>query len=229
MTVVTRSLFGIYRPVALWFWSIVTLVVVIVTAVVTRFAEVDVSLWFVIAGQAMKWWLLVIGVLLTATHLKLYVTNGVTRRDFLLGAGVFGGLTAVLFAVVVPVGQAVEGLLRTALGSLPDAYPAFGAGEALRTFGHLLPGALGCLVSGALIAAGFYRFNWWIGLLLVIPGAIPLAVAEGLLGLYAAADTPAPRLLPFAAGFALSLTVTALGALVLLREMRDVTIRRTTG
>lgn len=229
MNVVVRSLFHIYRPVALWFWGIGTLATVITTAVLARVAEVEVSVWFLIAGQAMKWWLLILGTLLVGVHLRLYVANGVTRRDFLIGAGVFGGLSAVLFTLVVPIGHGVERLLWTAFGTPPDSYPAFTAGTALREAGHLLPGALGCLVSGALIAAGFYRYNWWIGLLLVVPGLLPLAVAEGLLGLYAAAEMPAPRLLPFAGGFALSLAVTVLGALALRHEMRDVTIRRTAG
>jgi len=229
MNVVVRSLFRTYRPVALWFWSIVTLVVVVTTAVLASVAEVEVSMWFLIAGQAVKWWLLILGVLLVATHLKLFVANGVTRRDFLIGGGVFGGLCAVVFALMVPIGHGVERLVWTAFGTPPDGYPAFTAAAALREAGHLLPGTLGCLVSGALIAAGFYRFNWWIGLLLVVPGALPLVVADGLLGLYAAAEVPAPRLLPFAAGFALSLAVTVLGAVALRREMRDVTIRRTAG
>jgi hypothetical protein len=229
MNVVARSLFRIYRPVALWFWSIVTLVTVITTAVLAGVDEVGVSLWFLIAGQGMKWWLLILGVLLVAVHLKLYVANGVTRRDFLIGAGVFGGLSAVVFALMVPLGHGVERLVWTAFGTPPDSYPVFTAGAALREAGHLLPGALGSLVTGALIAAGFYRFDWRIGLLLILPGALPLVVADGLLGLYAAAEMPAPRLLPFAAGFVLSLAVTVLGALALRREMRDVTIRRTAG
>ncbi len=229
MSVVARSLFRIYRPVALWFWSVITVAVVVTTAALARFYEVKVSLWMVIAGQAMKWWLLVVGVLLVATHLKLYVTNGVTRRGYLAGAGLFGGISAVLFALMLPIGHGIERLVWTAFGTPPDTYPAFTAGGALRELGHFLPGALGCLISGALIAAGFYRFNWWKGLLLIIPGVVPLVVADGLLGLYAAAEVPAPRLLPFAAGLTLSLAVTAVGAWALRLELRDVTIRRTAG
>jgi hypothetical protein len=65
--------------------------------------------------------------------------------------------------------------------------------------------------------------------LLVVPGAVPLVVAKGLLGLYAAAEVPAARLLPFAAGLALSLAVTVAGAWALRLVLRDVTIRRTAG
>jgi hypothetical protein len=229
MTLVAKTLTTLYRPVGIGFWSIIALIVVVVTAVLAVVYEVRYSLWLIIAGQAMKWWLLVFGVLLVATHLRLYVANGVTRRDFLAGAALFGGLTAVAYALIVVLGHGIERLVWTAFGTPPATYPAFSALEALREFGHYLPGALGCLVTGALVAAGFYRFTWWIGLLLVIPGALPLAVADGLLGLYAAIEAPAPRLLPYPAGVAFSLAVTVIGALLVHRQMHDVAIRRTAG
>ena len=229
MTIVAKSLYKIYRPVALWFWSMMVLVVAAATAVVARVYEVKFSFWMIIVGQATKWWLLVIGVLLVATHLKLYVANGITRRDFLAGAGLFGGLTAVAYAAMVPIGHGVERLLWTAFGTPPASYPEFSAAEALREFGHYLPGGLACLVSGAFIAAGFYRFNWLIGLLLIIPGALPLLASEGLLGLYAAVEPPAPRVLPYAGGLAVSLALTVLAAAAIRVAMRDVTIRRTAG
>ena len=106
------------------------------------------------------------------------MANGVTRRDFLLGAGAFGLVTAVLFAALVPIGRGVEWLLRTAFGVAANGYPDFSAGEAVRDFGHYAPGAIGWLVTGALVAAGFYRYSWWAGLLLIIPFALPLAVPE---------------------------------------------------
>ena len=229
MILVAKSLAKIYRPVIIAVWSIIALIVVLVTSVLAAVYEVRYSLWLIIAGQAMKWWLLVFGVLAVAPHLRLYVSNGVTRRDFLAGAALFGGLTAVAYALIVVVGHGIERLVWTAFGTPPATYPPFSALDGLREFGHFLPGALGCLVTGALIAAGFYRFTWWIGLLLTIPGLLPLAVADGMLGLYAAVEAPAPRLLPYPAALAFSLTVTVIGALLLHREMHDVAIRRTAG
>jgi hypothetical protein len=229
MTLVAKSLAKMYRPVGIAVWSIIVLIVVLTTAVLAVVYEVKYSLWLIIAGQVMKWWLLVFGVLAVATHLKLYVANGVTRRDFLAGAALFGGLTAALYAMIVVLGHGIERLVWTAFGTPPDTYPAFSALDALREFGHYLPGALGSLVTGALVAAGFYRFTWWIGLLLVIPGLLPLAVADGMFGLYAAVEAPAPRLLPYPAAVAFSLTVTVIGALLLHRQMHDVAIRRTAG
>jgi hypothetical protein len=229
MILVAKSLAKIYRPVVLWFWSIIVLAVVAVTAILATVYEVRYSIWLLIAGQATKWWLLVFGTLLVATHLKLYVANGITRRAFLAGGALIGGLTAVVWAALVPIGHGVERLVWTMVGTPPAGYPEFSAAEALREFGHYLPGVLACLVSGALIAAGFYRFPWWAGLLLIVPGALPVVAAEGLLGLYAAAESPAPRILPYAGGLAVSLALTLLAAVAIRATVQDVAIRRTAG
>ena len=220
MNVAAKSLIRTYRVVGLWFWGVITVVVVVASVVTARFDGIDLSLWEVITGQASKYWLLVLGVSLT-TQLRLHVSNGLTRRDFLLGAGAFGLLTAVVFAALVPLGRGVEWMFRNGSGDYPD----FTAGEALRDFGHYAPGAVGWLLTGALCAAGFYRYSWWAGLLLIIPFALPLAIPETLLGLYAAADEPSSKLVPFGAGLALSLVAGAAGAVVLRLLIRDVPIR----
>jgi hypothetical protein len=229
MNVVAKSLYGIYRPVAIYTWCVITVVVLGVAVVTSRVTEIDLSIWRLIVGEAVKYWLLVLGTLLVATHLKLYVANGVTRREFLAGAGAFGILTAVVYAALVPIGTGVEWLLRSAFGIASDGYPDFTAGEALRDFGFYAPVAIGFLVTGALVAAGFYRYPWWAGLLLIIPFALPLVVSESLLGLYVAGDSPAPRFVPLGVGVLLSLLVSAAGAAVLRLVTRDVPIRPSAG
>jgi hypothetical protein len=229
MNVVAKSLFGTYRYVGFWFWAVIALVVVSASVVTGWFDGIDLSLWELITGQATKYWLLVLGLTLVPTHLRLFVANGVTRRDFLLGAGAFSLVTAVLFAALVPSGRAVEWLLRTAFGVAGNGYPGFSAGEAVSDFGHYVPGTIGWLVTGALVAAGFYRYSWWAGLLLIIPFALPMVVPEILLGLYVAPDTTKHQLVPFAAGLALSLLASAAGAVVLRLMTRDVAIRPAAG
>jgi hypothetical protein len=229
MNVVAKSLFRNYRLVGLWFWGVITLVVVGASVATVRVSGIDLSMWELITGQASKYWLLVLGVSLVATHLKLFVANGVTRRDFLSGAGAFGLVSAVLFAALVPIGRAVEWLLRTALGVATNGYPDFSVGEAVRDFGHYAPGAVGWMITGALVAAGFYRYPWWAGLLLIIPFALPLAIPEALLGLYVAADVAQHQFVPFGAGLALSLLASAAGAVALRVMTRDVPIRPSAG
>jgi len=229
MNVVAKSLYGIYRPVAIWLWSVITVVVIGVTIGIHQFGQVDLSIWRLVAGEAVKYWLLVLGTLIVAIHLKLYVANGVTRRDFLFGAGAFGLVTAVVFAALVPIGRGAEWLLRSAFGVASAGYPDLTAGDALRDLGLYAAPAIGWLVTGALIAAGFYRYQWWGGLLLIIPFALPLVVSEGLLGRFLAADNVAPRFLPLGLAVLVSLLVSAAGAGILRLVTREVPIRSTAG
>jgi hypothetical protein len=228
MTVVTTTLFRAHRPIILWFLGLITAVTAAVTAVDAAIEGVQYSWWLVVFGQAVRWWMLVTGVLLVATHLRLYVTNGVTRRAFLRGAGVFALLTALGYAAVLVLGRGVERLLWSAAGSVPADHPAFTAEELLTEVGTVLPGALAGLVTGALAAAVFYRFPPRIGLLLLVPALLPVVAAEALLGLYSDV-TPDLRPLPVAAGAAVSLALTAAGAWLIHRFLSDVAIRRAAG
>lgn len=228
MSVVTTSLFRFYRPIILWFLGLLTVVTAVVTAVAAAAGGEQESWWLVVFGQAVRWWLLVSGVMLVALHLRLYVTNGVTRRAFLSGAGAFGLVTALGFAGLLVLGRGVERVLWAAAGGVPAGHPPFTAGEVLTEVGIVLPGALAGLVTGALTAAVFYRFPPRTGLLLLVPALLPLIAAEVLLGLYTQV-TPEARPLPGAAAVAVSLAVTAAGAWLIRRFLRDVAIRPAAG
>ena len=228
MTLVAKTLARTYRPVVLWFLCTVTVVAVVTTVVAARVSDLGYSFWLVVLGHSTKWWLLVIGTLLIATHLKLYVANGITRRDFLLGSALFGAGTALAFALLIPIGHGVEHLVWTIAGTPPAGYPEFSAAEAVREFGHYLPIELGFLSSGAFIGAGFYRFHWWAGLLLILPGIMPAIAADALLG-SVGAEPPGTHGLPYAGALAVSLVVTVLMAAMVGAAMRDVAIRRTAG
>jgi hypothetical protein len=229
MTVVTMSLFRAYRPIFLWFLGMIVVVAAVVTAVdVAVGGGVQESWWLVVFGQAVRWWLLVAGILLVATHLRVYVTNGVTRHAFLRGAGLFGVLAALGFAVVLVLGRGAERLLWAAGGSVPADHPAFTAGRLLTEVGTVLPAALAGLVTGALTAAVFYRFPPRTGLLLLVPALLPVVAAEALLGLYTDV-TPEARPLPLAAGVAVSLALTLGGTWLIFRFLGDVAIRRAAG
>src|SRR4029453_18898933 len=119
-------------------------------------------------------------------------------------------------------------LVWTIIGTPPAGYPEFSGAAAVREFGHYLPIGLGFLVSGAFIGAGFYRFPWWTGLALILPGIMPAITADALLG-GGGADPPATRGFPYAGALAVSLLVTALMAAMIGAAMRDVPIRRTAG
>jgi hypothetical protein len=228
MTVVTRTLFRSYRPATLFFLCLVTVVAVTVNLVNAALADVRFSWWSLVGGEAVRCFMLVLGVTLVATHLRLYVANGVTRRTFLLGAGVFAALHAAGLAGVLLLGRGAEQLLWSAFGSLPADYPRFSPAEAASLLGHVLPGALAGLVTGALVAAAFYRFTWWVGLLLVVPGVLPLVSAAILLGLYTGV-AQRPFAVPVAVGVAVTLTLTLAGAWLVRRFLGEVAIPRAAG
>ena len=224
---VSTALFRIYRPIAGWFGGILVAVLAASTAYTAGFAGTRFSLWLTIANSAAKYWLLVVGIILISMQFRQFVANGVTRREFLAGLAVFGPALAVGFAVVVPLGHAVETGVLDLIGRLPPEYPVCTFGAALVEFGRVLPQAMAFFVSGTLIAAGFYRFRPWTGVALIIPGALPLGIGQGLLGFDdrgIAADA-----WPYAAALAVAVLVIAAGAVGIYAVMRDVPIRRTAG
>jgi len=227
---VATSLLWIYRPVGLWFWSLMIFGVAIGVGVIVTVTEPRFSLWLLVAGSAAKYWLSVVGVLLVSTHLRQFVATGVTRRAFLAGSAVFGLAAAWLFTLIVTTGHGIEQSLLTLTrhGPLPADYPLLSAGSAASEFFHVLPGELAFLVSGAAIAAGFYRFGPLPGLLLILPGLVPALVAELLLGRGQHGE-PLTRFLPFGLALTLSLLATALAAAMYQRKLRDVAIPRPAG
>jgi hypothetical protein len=224
---VAANLIRIYRPIALWFWATMAVCVAIGMTVVTLNTNPSFSLWLVMAGSAAKWWLGVIGVLLVSVHLRQFVANGITRHDFLAGAAIFGLLTAVLFAVAVPLGHGVEQLLLSIGGPLPSRYPTTSLGTGLRELGYEVPGSVAFLVTGMAATAGFYRFGVWGGLALLPVAALPVAAVESLIGIDSSGGFEV-RFVPYAVALIISLVAIAAGALLYQRELRDVPIPRGT-
>jgi hypothetical protein len=222
---VAVNLLRIYRPIALWFWGVMILCVAVGMTAVTHFTDPDFSLWLVIAGAAAKYWLGIVGVLLVSLHLRQFVANGVTRRDFLAGAAIAGLVMAVLFALAVPLGHGAEQLLMGLFGSVPEQYPTTSPGTALREFGHVLPASLAFVAGGAAASGGFYRYGAWGGLALLPLAVLPVVAAESMLGVDEQGGFEV-RFLPYVWAALITLALTALVALLFQREMRDVAIRR---
>ncbi|MEU4242096.1 hypothetical protein [Actinoplanes sp. NPDC026619] len=225
---VYRALFRVYRPIIIPFAAILVTFDLIVTALIVYGAgHLGFSMWLVLAGNAAKYWLLVVGIMLVVMQLRQFVANGATRHEFLAGFAVFGLIVAAGFAAVVVLGHGLESLVLGAAGRRGVGYPTLSATGLLGEFGQVLPEALGYLISGALIAAGFYRWRPWIGLVVMLGGAVPLAVADSLLGVDEFGNARAH--LPFLAALALSLLATALAGWAFHRVISDVPIRRTSG
>jgi hypothetical protein len=208
---VLAGLLRFYRWTLLWF-AVVLLVVVTVANVITHFAGTERPAFSVlIAALAFKYWLLVLGIVSVSINLRLFVAAGITRRAFFAGTVQLAGLGAVVLALMVPIGHAVE-------SAVAGVTPAFTPGLGLREFGLVLPGLLAAFVSGAAVSAGFYRHGLYGGAALLIPALLPTALAELLFSF----DV---RFLPYAVAAGLSLLVTALGVLLYRAQTRTMAIR----
>jgi|tagenome__1003787_1003787.scaffolds.fasta_scaffold20737919_2 hypothetical protein len=224
-TLVTANLLRTYRPIALWFFSAAIIGIGAGLAAVIAFGDVRFSLWVMIGGSAARYWLSAVGVLLITAHLRQFVATGVTRREFLAGAGLFGLIAAVLFTVVVLAGHGLEQWAVGLGGPLPGDYPAV---SVVPEFLHVLAAELAYLVSGATVAAGFYRLGPLRGFLVLVPGVLPAAIAEMLLGRGPHGEL-LTRLVPLEPAVTASLAVTAVAALICRQLIRDVAIRRAGG
>jgi uncharacterized membrane protein len=224
---VSAALFRVYRPIMGWFGGILVAILAGSTAYTAAFVDARFSLWLTIANSSAKYWLLVVGIILISMQFRQFVANGVTRRSFLVGVAVFGLAMAVAFAVVVPLGHAIETGVLSLIGRRSGEYPAAGFEVALVEFGRVLPQSLAFFVSGTLIAAGFFRFRPWTGVVLIIPGLLPLGVGQILLD-FDDRGVSAGRW-HYPAALAATLLITAAGAAGIHAVMRDVAIRRTAG
>ncbi|MDY7086805.1 MAG: hypothetical protein SYR96_17025 [Actinomycetota bacterium] len=222
---VSAVLLRLYRPVIVWgLVAVVAVEITVVTAILT-FGPMSFSFWLVVLGSAAKYWPLVTGILLISTYFRQFVTNGVTRHEFLRALAVFSlGVVLVVPALVV-LGHAAESLVLDLLGGRGGSYPAFRFGEAAAEFLHVLPATAGYLASGILISAGFYRFRVWIAVLFIVPGAVPALVTEILLKLDEYGEQS--QNLPLAIALTLSGAATVAAAIATHRVMRDVAVKRT--
>ncbi|MFI5491005.1 hypothetical protein [Actinoplanes sp. NPDC051859] len=222
----TRAVFGAllrrYRLPLLIAGLVLAVGVVISSLVVGARIDPSFSPWMVVAGSVVKYWLFAFGVLLVAGHLRLFAAAGLTRRAVLTGGAVLGVLSAIAAAVLTALGHGLESAL---IGDVSPGYPAWSVAGAVAELGHLLPICIAFFVSGAAAAVGFYRFGAWRGLPLAVPAALPLVVAEELLGVDGSGQV-LTRVLPYAAGLPVSLAVTLLGALLCYWLTHGAPIRR---
>jgi hypothetical protein len=224
---VTRALFRFYRPIIAWFAAVLLAAELVGVGVNVYVHRLGFSMWMVLAGSAAQYWLLVVGIMLVTMQLRQFVSNGVTRHAFIAGAALFMLILSVGFALVVVLGHGVESLLLGSAGERAPTYPVAGAADLVTELGRVLPGTLAWPVTGALIAAGYYRFRPWLGTLLLVPGALPAAVASGLLRVDEFGD--AADRVSYLPALLLSLLATGLAAAAFHRAVRDVAIRRTAG
>jgi hypothetical protein len=224
---VAKALFRPFWVMALLYTGGLAIGDAIAMTVITRVTDPPFSLWVMVFGTGARYWLLIMGILLVSMYLRPFVANGITRRDFMVGSAAAGATMAVVLALLVPAGHAVEWAVLQ-IGGSPAEYPELTASLAGREFVHVLASGLAFLASGLAITAGFYRYGGWPGILFLIPGLVPMGIAESLLGLGDRGELDA-RFVSVAVALLAAFAAIALVALMYQRLMRDVPIRRAAG
>ena len=167
---VTRTLLRRSLPIAGWYWAVIFLAWAVVTGLIAHFGSVEASMWRNMGLQAPRWFTFVFGIIALGTYLPMFVAQGVTRRDALLGSWGYFVPYAVGFAALITAGFGVEYLTFDALGvlgGLSEPYPVNSVADALRIFLDYSLVNLGYMAAGALCAVAYYVLNpWWATLLL---------------------------------------------------------------
>lgn len=224
---VSQALFRFYRPIILIFSGIIVIVELIGVGINVVRGELNFSMWLVFAGQAARYWLLVVAIMLVAMNMRQVVSNGPTRHEFVAGSARFMLILSVGFAAAVALGHGLESFLVGLAGQGGPDYPVATAGRILSEFGHALPSTLAWPLSGALIAVGFYRYKAWTGLIVMVLGALPALMADFLVRINEFGHVTHRG--PYALALLASLAITAVAAVAFQRLMSDVPIRRTAG
>jgi hypothetical protein len=178
--IVGRTMLRRSAPTVAAYWAIMLVVYSVIVASVSTQTDADISIWATSGGSAPKYFLLALGVMLYI-QLPIFVGNGVTRRDFTTGAGIYIAVIALGYGALMAAGFAVEHAIYSAndlLAVQQDPYPVQSVADGFGMFvGETLVGAV-YLCVGWLIGTTFYRFGPWWGIALLPLEAVPVAVAE---------------------------------------------------
>ncbi|GAA4456358.1 hypothetical protein [Phytohabitans houttuyneae] len=179
--VVVRAQLRAGLPMVAGYWAIMIAIYAAIITVVATVGDTDVSIWATSGGSAPKYFLLAVGVMLTTVYLPAYVGNGVTRRDFTLGASLYILAVAGVYAAIMTLGFVVEHAIYTSadlMGGLTDPYPVRAFGDGLETLvAELLVGIV-YLCCGWVMGTCFYRYGSWWGIGLIPVTVLPAVVTE---------------------------------------------------
>ncbi|NNH73203.1 hypothetical protein HLB23_25665 [Nocardia uniformis] len=196
----TRHLWRSSGLVVLWAGMLV--LSLLVTGIVSLFKDITISGWSAWVYIS-PWYMLGMGIYVTAVHLPMYIEHGVTRRRCMPQALLFGLLLVTVGAALITLGFGIERALYAVvdwpqtLGESDD-----GLFTAADQYGRIFLGFwLGFaifLAVGAAIGAAFYRKAWGgLGGVLVIVLGLGLISPAGLAG---AASFPTSRVVEAVAG-----------------------------
>lgn len=185
------------------------------------------------SSNSPKIFLMVIGILMTPMSLAGFVSNGVTRKHFICGAGILSVVLSAISAVIMTIGYPIEQWIYERLDwphELNNPHLFTDTTQVWAIFAEYFFLFAAYFGTGWLIGGLFYRFNWKLALFLCVFALLPAMAMEIVLAadwagqlLQTVFETERPAM---GVVLSLALIVTALtfGAAYLL--LRHVTIKR---
>lgn len=233
-SVLVRRMISRMVPLVGIYWAIMLAIYVLLVGVLAATGVLERSMWEPIAGPPPRYWLLSMGVL-TAVQVRLFIANGITRRQHAEASALLYLALAVLFAAIAAVGYAAERPIYEAAGlmdRLTEPYPVHTLADMGGEFVAGIVINYLYLLSGALIGIGFYRFNWMAGIAFIPLALIPPTIAEVAFdahwsgtGINDALDLPRA---PFPVGLAIAAVMLAIFLAGTYRIFRTVPVRPAT-
>lgn len=227
----TRALLNGGPRLALWWWAV--LIVSFAATAVTRgiLTTVETSTWQW-AATAPKIMMLIVGAVLAAGFLPQYVSHGISRRAFSLGAGVVTTVLALTGAVIMAAGYGIEAVVYDAVGwrhVIDEPHLFTGPAQWYLIIPEFTLLFVAWTAVGWVGATGFYRlvgfnrWDWLLGTLLLIPAALPGVAAEAF------KTWSAQGRLPLLVGLAGILLASVAGAVAAYHSSKDMPLRGGTG
>ncbi|MGH8876955.1 MAG: hypothetical protein ACRD0P_06400 [Stackebrandtia sp.] len=166
---IARDIFACFAKWVVGVWLLLVAVIGAIIAGIAMFSQPEVSIFAFTLNPA-PYWILVFGAILPATMLRHYVANGVTRRDFVWGAGLASVGLSGLAAVLGTVALVAEGRLYASAGwsHVSENPHLFTSTDQIGlVFVELLLIFGSHMFAGWAAGAMFYRFGAW-----ATPGAV---------------------------------------------------------
>ncbi|HZE37285.1 MAG TPA: hypothetical protein VE172_00585 [Stackebrandtia sp.] len=179
-TAVAADLVRAQGYIVLLFWGAMIALFGVISTLVNILGTSHSSAWV-----GARWWpqffLLSMGVQLTAQFLRIHVSHGVTRRAFALGGVLYGVGMSVFSGIVMQLGFVVERAVFAANGWEQFHDQVDIVASPLRAMGSGLEFVAlyaAYFFAGWLISTCFYRLGVVIGLLSIIPAVAPSVTME---------------------------------------------------
>ncbi len=176
---------GVAAYLAVWYWAIALVVLVIATLVVWRVnGSVDVSI-VAYARQSAIWFPFSQAILLIASLLRVHVAAGMTRRTFVRASLVTAVSTGLGYTLVLSGLLLLERALHAAVGwdaeILEQGFELVGSSFPTMV-GELAPALVLANLCGLLVGVVYHRYGGWWGTVTLPLTVLPIVATLALAG-----------------------------------------------